>query len=149
MDSIYWLLLFIILLVIEVITMGLTTIWFAGGALAAFVASLFLGDMVEIEVSVFIVVSVILLLFTRPWAARYLDHRTVRTNVDRLIGQTVRVTEAVDNLTEQGAAAADGKIWTARAERPEVHFAEGEIAVVKEIRGVKLILQKTESEETL
>lgn len=149
MDSIWWLFLFIILLVIEVITMGLTTIWFAGGALAAFVASLFLGDMVEIEVSVFIVVSVVLLLFTRPWAARYLDHRTVRTNADRLIGQRVRVTEAVDNLAGKGAVSADGKIWTARAEQQEERFAEGEIATVKEIRGVKLILQKTESEESI
>lgn len=149
MDSIYWLLLFIILLVIEVITMGLTTIWFAGGALAAFIASLFLGDMVEIEVSVFIVVSVILLLFTRPWAARFLDHKTIRTNADRLVGQRVRVTEAVDNMADRGAATADGKIWTARAERTEEHFAEGEIAVVKEIRGVKLILQKAESEENI
>jgi membrane protein implicated in regulation of membrane protease activity len=149
MDSIYWLLLFIILLVIEILTMGLTTIWFAGGALAAFVVSLILGDMVEIEVSVFIVVSVILLLFTRPWAARYLSHGTVHTNADRLIGQTVRVTEAVDNLSEKGAVLADGKTWTARAEKPDLHFAEGEIAMVKEIRGVKLILEKIESEETV
>lgn len=149
MDSIWWLFLFVILLVIEIITMGLTTIWFAGGALAAFIASLFLGDMVEVEVSVFIVVSVVLLLFTRPWAARYLDHRTVRTNADRLIGQQVRVIEAVDNLAGKGAVSADGKIWTARAENQEEHFAEGEIATVKEIRGVKLILQKMESEESV
>lgn len=37
MNSIYWLLLIIVLLVIEIITLGLTTIWFAGGALVAFI----------------------------------------------------------------------------------------------------------------
>mgnify|MGYP000677093075 CR=1 FL=1 len=32
MQTVYWLILFVILLVIEIFTMGLTTIWFAGGA---------------------------------------------------------------------------------------------------------------------
>ncbi len=142
MDSIYWLLLFIILLVIEVLTLGLTTIWFAGGALAAFVVSLILGNMLEVEVAVFIVVSVILLLFTRPWAMRYLNRRTVRTNADSLIGTTVRVTQPVDNILEKGAAQAAGKEWTARSKEDGVTFEEGELAVVSEIRGVKLILEK-------
>ena len=142
MDSIYWLLLFIILLVIEVLTLGLTTIWFAGGALAAFVVSLILGNMLEVEVAVFIVVSVILLLFTRPWAMRYLNRRTVRTNADSLIGTTVRATQPVDNILEKGAAQAAGKEWTARSKEDGVTFEEGELAVVSEIRGVKLILEK-------
>jgi len=102
MDSIYWLLLFIILLVIEVLTMWLTTIWLAGRSLAAFIVSLILGDMLEIEVAVFVIVSVVLLLFTRPWAMRYLNRRTTRTNVDSLIGSVVRVTELVDNIMEKG-----------------------------------------------
>ena len=142
MDSIYWLLLFIILLVIEVLTLGLTTIWFAGGALAAFVVSLILGNMLEVEVGAFIVVSVILLLFTRPWAMRYLNRRTVRTNADSLIGTTVRVTQPVDNILEKGAVQAAGKEWTARSKEDGVTFEEGELAVVSEIRGVKLILEK-------
>ena len=142
MDSIYWLLLFIILLVIEVLTLGLTTIWFAGGALAAFVVSLILENMLEVEVAVFIVVSVILLLFTRPWAMRYLNRKTIRTNADSLIGTTVRVVEPVNNILEKGAAQAAGKEWTARSKEDDVTFEEGELAVVSEIRGVKLILEK-------
>ncbi len=142
MDSIYWLLLFILLLVIEVLTMGLTTIWFAGGALAAFLVSLVAGNILELEVAVFIIVSVILLLFTRPWAMRYLNRRTTRTNADSVVGTIVRVTEPVNNILDQGAAQADGKIWTARAAADDILFAEGELAVVSEIRGVKLILQK-------
>ena len=129
-------------MVIEVLTLGLTTIWFAGGALAAFVVSLILGNMLEVEVAVFIVVSVILLLFTRPWAMRYLNRRTVRTNADSLIGTTVRVTQPVDNILEKGAVQAAGKEWTARSKEDGVTFEEGELAVVSEIRGVKLILEK-------
>lgn len=147
MDSIYWLLLFIILLVIEILTLGLTTIWFAGGALAAFIASLFLNNLIEMEISVFIVVSICLLLFTRPLAVRYLNQKTVRTNTDVLIGQRVRVTERIDNLAGTGAAMAEGKIWTARAKHDGERFEPGETAMVCEIRGVKVILEKTESEE--
>ena len=146
MDSIYWLLLFILLLVIEVLTMGLTTIWFAGGALAAFLVSLVAGNILELEVAVFIIVSVILLIFTRPLAMRYLNRRTVRTNADSVVGSVVRVTEPVNNILDQGAAQADGKIWTARAVSDDILFEEGELAVVQEIRGVKLILSKKEEE---
>ena len=142
MDSIYWLLLFILLLVIEVMTMGLTTIWFAGGALAAFLVSLVAGNILELEVAAFILVSVILLLFTRPLAMRYLNRRLVATNADSVVGTIVRVTEPVNNILDQGAAQADGKVWTARAAQDELTFDQGELAVVQEIRGVKLILQK-------
>ena len=142
MDSIYWLLLFILLLVIEVLTMGLTTIWFAGGALAAFLVSLVAGNILELEVAVFIIVSVILLIFTRPLALRYLNRKTTLTNADSVVGSIVRVTEPVNNILDQGAAQADGKVWTARGASDDLLFEEGELAVVQEIRGVKLILQK-------
>ena len=142
MDSIYWLLLFILLLVIEVLTMGLTTIWFAGGALAAFLVSLVAGNILELEVAVFIIVSVILLIFTRPLAMRYLNRKTTLTNADSVVGSIVRVTEPVNNILDQGAAQADGKVWTARGASDDLLFDEGELAVVQEIRGVKLILQK-------
>ena len=142
MDSIYWLLLFILLLVIEVLTMGLTTIWFAGGALAAFLVSLVAGNILELEVAVFIIVSVILLIFTRPLAMRYLNRKTTLTNADSVVGSIVRVTEPVNNILDQGAAQADGKVWTARGASDDLLFEEGELAVVQQIRGVKLILQK-------
>ena len=142
MDSIYWLLLFILLLVIEVLTMGLTTIWFAGGALAAFLVSLVAGNILELEVAVFIIVSVSLLIFTRPLAMRYLNRKTTLTNADSVVGSIVRVTEPVNNILDQGAAQADGKVWTARGASDDLLFEEGELAVVQEIRGVKLILQK-------
>ena len=85
MEPIYWLMLFVVLLGIEILTMGLTTIWFAGGALAAFLISL-IGCPVWLQAVVFIAVSLILLLVTRPFEIRYLNQKTEKTNVDSLIG---------------------------------------------------------------
>ena len=80
MASICWLIAFVVLVGIEIGTMALTTIWFAGGALLAFVLSLF-GASVEVQLAVFVIVSFILLFFTRPLASKYLNGRTVKTNV--------------------------------------------------------------------
>ena len=72
MIPIIWLVILAVLVVIEIITLGLTTIWFAGGALAALVVSL-LGGPIWLQILLFIGVSVILLIFTRPLAVRYLN----------------------------------------------------------------------------
>ena len=76
-----WLALLILLVLIELATMGLTTIWFAAGALFAFLTAL-LGLNQGIQIGVFVVVSVVLLFFTRPWAVKYLNTRTVKTNTE-------------------------------------------------------------------
>ena len=65
MTPFYWLIALAVLLVIEIITLGLTTIWFAGGALVAFVLALFNVPLL-VQITVFLVVSILLLLFTRP-----------------------------------------------------------------------------------
>ena len=91
MSSIYWLIAFVILVGIEVATMALTTIWFAGGALVAFLLSLF-GLSVEVQLIAFVAVSFLLLFFTRPFAARFIISGTVKTNAEELIGREARVT---------------------------------------------------------
>ena len=141
MESIYWLLLFIVLLVIEILTMGLTTIWFAGGALVSFVACLF-GAGLEAQVYLFIGVSLILLIFTRPAVKKYLNRNTVKTNAESLVGKTVQVKERIDNRNGTGMALLGGQEWTARSVTDDVVFEPGEEGVVSEIRGVKLILKK-------
>ena len=86
--EIIWLALMAVLLIIEIMTLGLTTIWFAACALFAFLTAL-LGLNQGIQIGVFVVVSVVLLFFTRPWAVKYLNTRTVKTNteaLDRSIG---------------------------------------------------------------
>lgn len=137
--SICWLAVFLLLIVIELATMGLTTIWFAGGAVAGFIASM-LGANVVIQAVVFFVVSIVLLIFTRPFAVRYINSNKTKTNIDGLIGQEALVLEEINNIRETGCARLEGKEWTARSVDDTVIPADT-VVIVERIEGVKLIVK--------
>ena len=137
--SICWLAVFVLLIVIELATMGLTTIWFAGGAVAGFIASM-LGANVVIQAVVFLVVSIVLLIFTRPFAVRYINSNKTKTNIDGLIGQEALVLEEINNIRETGCARLEGKEWTARSVDDTVIPADT-VVIVERIEGVKLIVK--------
>lgn len=137
--SICWLAVFVLLIVIELVTMGLTTIWFAGGAVAGFIASM-LGANVVIQAVVFFVVSIVLLIFTRPFAVRYVNSNKTKTNIDGLIGQEALVLEEINNIRETGCARLEGKEWTARSVDDTVIPADT-VVIVERIEGVKLIVK--------
>ena len=137
--SICWLAVFVLLIVIELATMGLTTIWFAGGAVAGFIASM-LGANVVIQAVVFFVVSIVLLIFTRPFALRYINSNKTKTNIDGLIGQEALVLEEINNIRETGCARLEGKEWTARSVDDTVIPADT-VVIVERIEGVKLIVK--------
>ena len=145
MAAIYWLIGFVVLLGIEAATMALTTIWFAGGALAAFILAL-LGAGVEVQLAVFVIVSFALLFFTRPFALKYVNRNTVKTNSESLIGKHAKVTAEVNNREGTGAAVLNGQEWTARAEDDGNIYSVGTLVEVKDIRGVKLIVSETQEE---
>ncbi|MEY8353691.1 NfeD family protein [Lachnospiraceae bacterium 54-53] len=145
MAAIYWLIAFVVLLGIEAVSMALTTIWFAGGALAAFVLALF-GVNVQVQLAVFVIVSFILLFFTRPLALKYVNRNTVKTNMESLIGKYARVTEEINNMEGKGAAVIGGQEWTARALEDGRIYQVGDLVEVKEITGVKLIVSKNQEE---
>ena len=137
--SICWLAVFVLLIVIELATMGLTTIWFAGGAVAGFIASM-LGANVVIQAVVFFVVSIVLLIFTRPFAVRYINSNKTKTNIDGLIGQEALVLEEINNIRETGCARLEGIEWTARSVDDTVIPADT-VVIVERIEGVKLIVK--------
>ena len=137
--SICWLAVCVLLSVIELATMGLTTIWFAGGAVAGFIASM-LGANVVIQAVVFFVVSIVLLIFTRPFAVRYINSNKTKTNIDGLIGQEALVLEEINNIRETGCARLEGKEWTARSVDDTVIPADT-VVIVERIEGVKLIVK--------
>ena len=139
MLNLIWLGLFILLLVIEIITVGLTTIWFAAGALAALAANV-LGANLIIQIIIFLAVSVVLLIFTRPWAEKHLNRKRVRTNYEREIGKVIRITEKVDNLNQTGKSVVDGQEWTVRSKNDSEIFEAGALARVAAVSGVKLIV---------
>ena len=145
MLNLIWLGLFILLLVIEIITVGLTTIWFASGALAALAANV-LGANLIIQIIIFLAVSVVLLIFTRPWAEKHLNRKRVRTNYEREIGKVIRITEKVDNLDQTGKSVVDGQEWTVRSRNDSDIFEAGALARVVAVSGVKLIVEKCEEE---
>ncbi len=97
MDIILWLLITAVLIGIEIATLGLTTIWFAGGSLAAAIAAAF-GGSYPVQILVFLAVSALLLIFTRPYAKRFIERRKTATNVENIPGKTAVVTETIDNL---------------------------------------------------
>lgn len=138
-----WLIVFIVLMIVELITVGLTTIWFAGGALAAFVLT-FTGAGAGWQIALFLAVSIVLLVFTRPWAMKYVNRNREKTNYEGVIGQTVRITERVSNGQSTGKAMLGGQEWTVRAEKEDQVFEAGSRAVVTAVQGVKLIVRKKE-----
>ncbi|BCN29696.1 NfeD family protein [Anaeromicropila herbilytica] len=145
MESVYWLILLAALLVIEIITLGLTTIWFAIGAFFAFVGSL-IGLSVFIQIVLFVVVSVLMLYFTRPVAVKFFNNRTVKTNYQSLIGKEARVLTRIDNFNATGSASLDGQEWTARAADDEKIIEAGVKVTVVDIVGVKLIVKEKREE---
>lgn len=143
MESIWWLALLVVFIVIEIATMGLTTIWFAGGAVAGFIASI-LGADVVLQGVVFLAVSILLLVFTRPFAARYINRNHVKTNVEGLVGKKAVVTRDINNLMETGEARLEGKEWMARTEEGGPEIPAGTVVRVLRISGVKLIVKEEE-----
>lgn len=141
MYAVYWLIASAVFLLIEILTLGLTSIWFAGGAVVAAITALF-GVPFLVQMLLFIVVTCLLLALTRPVAKRYLNNRVQKTNTDALIGQTALVKETINNMESKGYVQLNGQDWTARsAEAGEIIPAGCEV-VVKEIQGVKLIVER-------
>ncbi len=137
----FWLILFIVLVVAELFTMGLTTIWFAGGALVATLAAL-LGVNEGVQMVLFLVISVLLLIFTRPIAVKYFNKDRARTNVESYIGKQVIVISEVDNLQGIGQVTLGGQEWTARTAQEGIIMPVGAVGVVKYVDGVKLIIEE-------
>jgi membrane protein implicated in regulation of membrane protease activity len=142
-----WLIVLVVFLVIEIITLGLTTIWFAVGALLAFFAA-WLGAPEGIQLAIFFVVSFVLLFFTRPLVQKKLNDSREKTNVNSMIGKEGKVLETIDNFNGKGRILVGGMEWTARALEEENVISEGAKVTIQEIRGVKAIVTEvTASQE--
>ncbi len=142
----FWLLMLVVLLVIEFLTLSLTTVWFAGGALVTAIAAE-LGAPFIVQVVVFLAGSLTVLFLLRPSAVRLYNGKRQKTNVSALIGQEAKVTETVNNKENTGVATINGQEWTARTKDSSVILEEGTWAIIEEISGVKLILKKKDNKE--
>lgn len=139
--TLIWLILLVAFVLIEVLTLGLTTIWFAGGSLVGLLVSL-TGVGFLVQVILFLVVSFVLLLLVRPYAHRHFNKERVRTNAQTLIGETAIVIEPVDNLRAQGRVIVHGQEWAARNQKEGELLDKDTHVRVTDISGVKLIVEK-------
>lgn len=137
---IFWVVLLILLIIVEAVTAQMVTIWFAAGAAGAIVAEL-LGAQVWLQWVVFIAVSAIALVVTRPLVKKLTKTKVQPTNADRCIGQTAVVTEEIDNIAAKGQVNVNGAVWTARSSDGSV-IGKDEKVTVEKIDGVKLIVKK-------
>ena len=140
MEPIIWLGILAVLLVIEGLTTALTTIWFAGGALAAAIAAGIGGGIVP-QLLLFFGVSLVLLIFTRPVAMKLMNKNTEKTNVDSLLGKTAVVIQKIDNLAQTGQVRINDIEWLARTSDDKEIIPEKTVVTITEVRGVKLIVK--------
>ena len=133
-----WLAILTFFLVAEAVTVQLTTIWFAGGAL---VAAPGMGAEEWLQIILFLAVSLILLILARPVLKKCLNKGMVRTNVNSLMGQSAVVIQKIDNLAQTGQVRINDIEWLARTSDDKEIIPEKTVVTITEVRGVKLIVK--------
>lgn len=138
---IFWLSLIIVLTIVELSTISLVSIWFIASALVSLIVSFF-TDSVIIQFSIFVILGVILLITTKPILDKYIKPKSVKTNLDKVVGMHGIVTEKITK-NKIGEVKVDGKRWSAKADKT---INVDEEVIIEKIDGVKLIVRK-ESDE--
>jgi membrane protein implicated in regulation of membrane protease activity len=133
----WWFIAFLVFIFIELITVNLVTIWFAIGAIAAVVTTFF-TDSIVIQSIVFVVVSVLSLLITKPLVKKFKKFDITPTNSDRVIGKIGEVTKKISS-NKYGEVKVFESIWTAKSDE---EIEVGKKVKVLSIEGVKLIVKK-------
>lgn len=141
----FWLIVAVAAGVLEAATVGLVSVWFSVGAI---VAALFAAFDVRFDVQmvVFIAASIVSMLLTRPFLKKVLHVKKTPTNAEKVIGQRGVVISRIDNIFEKGRVLADGLEWEARTEDGS-RLEKGDMVIVKELSGVKLIVEKISDTE--
>lgn len=137
----FWLITMILFIGFELATMGLTTMWFALGALVALAVAA-VGGPVGLQVIVFFAVSLLALFCFRNLAKEHFNRNRVKTNADSLIGRKGIVTEDISNIYATGQVTIAGQEWTARSVDDNVTLEKGEMVVIRSISGVKLMVER-------
>ena len=135
-----WLGILILAIIAEAVTAGLVSIWFVPSALAAMILAL-CNVPVYLQVTVFLGLSIILLIFSRTIWKKYTSFKPVEpTNADALIGQIGIVTEAINNIDASGEVKVNGQHWSARSQN-DVPIEKDKHVRILSIEGVKLICE--------
>ena len=141
MDIMIWLIILIICIIVEAATMGLTMVWFAGGSVVAAIAAALKAPMI-VQIILFLIVSFLMVFFTRPIAVKYFNKQRVKTNVESLIGRQAIVISEIDNLQGIGQVTVGGQEWSARSTDDDIKLAVGTVVDIMAVSGVKLIVRE-------
>ncbi len=136
-----WLVVAVIMFIIEAVTTGLATLWFAIGAVVAMIMDLCgapLPAQIIVMAAVSIVCFALCMIWIRPKLESLRKKNIQRTNADRLIGREGIVIVPLDKTEGKGQVKIDGQIWSAKA---DTDIAEGVRVNVKSIEGVKLVVE--------
>lgn len=138
--TVIWIVLLVLFLILEAATVQLVSAWFALGALCALIANL-CGVGVIWQIVLFLIVSAICLIATRPLVKKMTAAKIQKTNADRCIGAEAVVLEEINNLKSTGLVKAMGNTWTARSEDGSV-IPKDAVVIVRKMEGVKLIVSQ-------
>lgn len=136
-----WFLIFLILIIVEVLTINLSTIWFIIGSVFAFFSSFFTRNL-NYQIIVFIVFTIISIILTKRFLTKVSNFKKINTNVDSIIGRTCLVTKDINNLLNQGEIVIDKNIWSALSKDDNVVIKEGTKVKICDIKGVKVIVEE-------
>ena len=142
---IVWLVIAVVLGIFEAATVALVSIWFAIGAVAAMVPAYFNAPF-WVQILVFILVSALCFVFTRPFFKKIIRVNKQPTNVDRLVGQEGVATDDIENIECRGKVFISGLTWSARSETGEL-IPQGAVVTVKKIEGATLVVERKNFEE--
>lgn len=138
---VFWLIVLILSIGIEAATLGLTSVWFAFGALIAVIATAFQAPLV-VQVILFFVVSLVFMFSTRPIAVKYFNKDRIKTNAESLVGRQAIVISEIDNLQGIGQVTVGGQEWSARCVEDGMTLPVGAVVEIVAISGVKLIVKE-------
>jgi len=141
MITIFWIIIMVVFLVIELNTVSLTTVWFALGACVAAILSLRFPESYMAQTATFVIVSGTAVMLTRSFAQKVAG-KSIRTNADRVVGEEAIVVEKIDSGAI-GQVKIFGQVWSAKAKDKAITYDVGDIVVIEEIEGVKLIVKSS------
>ena len=135
---IFWLVVSILFLIVEWMTVEIVSIWFTGAGIISMILAL-CNVPLEWQILTFCVVSVVLIIFTRPIVARHLKKNESRTNVDSLIGEIATVTKDI-LPDDRGEVKIKGQYWLAISADNKLIEANKKVSILA-IEGAKLIVK--------
>ena len=138
--GVIWLIGIIVFMVLEGVSYQIVSVWFAAGAIGGLLAYV-CGAPIWLQITIFIVLSLVMLAALRPLSVKLLSKNRIRTNAESLVGKSVLITQDVDNINGTGQGKVEGMTWTVRSDTGE-NIPSGEVAKILRIEGVKLIVER-------